>query len=70
MAKLDANKMRTMWALVSPKGYFLIVFRTKAGAHHERVHFRPETRIEKVQIRLYRKPNRKPPAQPDPAKGE
>lgn len=52
--KFDPDRMYIMWACVSPRGYYLVAFRTKAAAQHERVHYRPESRIEKIEVGPYR----------------
>ena len=48
--KFNPDRMYTMWACVSPRGYYLIAFRTKKAAEYERSHYRPETRIEKIEV--------------------
>ena len=45
------ERMYTMWACVSERGYYLVAFRTKKAAQHEKVHYRPETRIERIEVR-------------------
>ena len=48
--RFNPDHMYTMWACVSPRGYYLVAFRTKRAAQHERLHYRPETRVEKIEV--------------------
>ena len=48
--KYTPDRMYTMWACVSPRGYYLAAFRTKRAAQHERQHYRPESTIEKINV--------------------
>lgn len=52
--RFNPDRMYTMWACVSPRGYYLVAFRTKAAATHERIHYRPETHIEKISVQPFR----------------
>lgn len=54
--KFNPLRMYVMWACVSRRGYYLVAFRTKAGAQHERLHYRPETTVEKISVGPYRDP--------------
>jgi hypothetical protein len=54
--KFEPSRMYTMWACVSPRGYYLVAFRTKAAAQHERTHYRPEVTIEKISVTPWREP--------------